>query len=98
MVHMYMRSSNNDVAVSPNEPLFFLHHSFVDKIFDTWLRKTNADANALPSYAQPGHAREDPVVPAFPRMLQKDFFKVSHDLGFLYDDDYLGNKNYLRDP
>jgi tyrosinase len=27
------------VAISPNDPLFWLHHSFVDKVWDLWTRR-----------------------------------------------------------
>ncbi|KAI9293455.1 Di-copper centre-containing protein [Neoconidiobolus thromboides FSU 785] len=29
------------ISISPNDPLFYLHHAFVDLIYDLWLKKRN---------------------------------------------------------
>ncbi|GAA54899.1 tyrosinase, partial [Clonorchis sinensis] len=39
LVHSYFNGSWFDVATSPNDPIFFLHHTFVDKLFELWIRK-----------------------------------------------------------
>ncbi|VDP94321.1 unnamed protein product [Echinostoma caproni] len=38
-VHSYLNGSWFDVSTSPNDPVFILHHAFVDKLFELWLRK-----------------------------------------------------------
>jgi hypothetical protein len=35
-VHVWVGGDMANPATSPNDPLFFLHHAFVDKVFSDW--------------------------------------------------------------
>lgn len=54
---------------SPNDPVFFLHHCFVDKVWADWQERQRANnAEAEPHYAPiaggpPGHNLEDRLAP-----------------------------------
>lgn len=53
-----------DVLYSPNDPIFFLHHAMVDKIFATWQSCHGHDIN-------PG-----PTVP--PALYEQNFIELDH--------------------
>ena len=90
-----MNGSNHDPVGSPNDPYFFLHHSFIDKIFEMWIRLNKVDGNQFPvTGAAPGHNRNDPIVPFFPQVLQHQWLNRSENFGYTYDNDLLGSKNY----
>lgn len=76
---------------SPNDPIFFLHHSFVDLIFERWIRNgieagTFGMDNALPVVGGPvGHNLYECVGPFFPLRTHAEFFRDSRELGYTYD-------------
>lgn len=72
---------------SANDPIFFLQHSFVDRIFEKWLRKYNKDASILSSYGAPlGHIRRDVIVPLSPVYTHEEVFKKSFEFGYDFED------------
>ena len=87
-VHIYLGGHMRDVPTASNDPVFFLHHANIDRIFEAWLRKFNGN---LPDYMptsdrkHPGHNRNDYLVPFFPLKTNADMYKKSSDLGFEYD-------------
>ena len=54
---------------SPNDPVFFLHHCFIDKVWADWQTMQKRDnQSALPHYAPekngpPGHNLDDRLAP-----------------------------------
>jgi len=38
-VHLWVGGHMRDVPIAPNDPVFWLHHSFVDKLWDIWQRR-----------------------------------------------------------
>ncbi|KAL9952796.1 hypothetical protein ACROYT_G040104 [Oculina patagonica] len=76
-----------DVPSASNDPIFPLHHSFVDRIYEKWLRKYNKDASVLSVYdASIGHNKDDVLVPLFPVYTHQQMFKKSFEFGYEYDD------------
>ena len=70
-----------------NDPLFHLHHSFIDRIFEKWLRKFDKNDSALSEFNAPiGHNKNDVIVPLFPVYTHREMFRKSHDLGYDYED------------
>jgi tyrosinase len=80
------------IASSPNDPVFFFHHCFIDKLWADWQRKRNMeDPGGRPHYAPiiggpPGHNLTDGMYPwgeaATPLAL------LDHTvLGYQYDTD-----------
>ncbi|WP_331234027.1 tyrosinase family protein [Natronorarus salvus] len=64
LVHIWVGGSMSD-HTSPNDPVFFLHHCFVDKLWAQWQRKhprkgyVPASGDDVP----PGHGLNDPMRP-----------------------------------
>ena len=86
-VHIYLSGHMRDVPTAGNDPIFFLHHANIDRIFEAWLRKFNVD---IPDYLpmtgeHPGHNFNDALVPFFPLKTNRDMYKTSTQLGFTYD-------------
>ena len=88
-VHIYIGGHMRDVPTASNDPIFFLHHANIDRIFEAWLRKFNTINR--PNYEpeggaiHPGHGPDDYLVPFFPLRTNKDMYNLSSHLGFKYD-------------
>ena len=86
-VHIAIGGDMGDVPSASNDPIFPLHHSFVDRIYEKWLRKFNKDASVLSTYDAPiGHNKEDVIVPMFPLYTHQQMFKKSFEFGYDYED------------
>ena len=86
-VHIYMGGHMRVVPTASNDPIFFLHHANIDRIFEAWLRKFKGNRpDYMPvSGGHPGHNLRDYLVPFFPLKTNDDMYKVSSELGFTYD-------------
>ena len=87
-VHEYVGGQLSVGASASNDPVFFLHHANVDRIFERWLQKYNGDP---PSYkpisgGPPGHNFNDYFVPIFPLKRIADVYKESKEIGYIYDE------------
>ena len=86
-VHNVLGGTMSDVPSASNDPIFPLHHSFVDRIFEKWLRKYNKSASVLSQYDAPlGHNRYGVLVPLFPVYTNEEMFKKSFEFGYEYED------------
>ena len=86
-VHIVLGGEMADVPSASNDPIFILHHAFVDRIYEKWLRKFNKSANVLSTYDAPiGHNRDDVIVPLFPVYTHQQMFKKSFEFGYDYQD------------
>ena len=62
-VHVWVGGSMMPMT-SPNDPVFWLHHCFIDKLWADWQVAHPDDASYLPtSGAAPGHNLNDPMPP-----------------------------------
>jgi tyrosinase len=64
-VHVWVGGSMTTMT-SPNDPVFWLHHCFMDKLWADWERmhKTDASSSYLPPFgARPGHNLNDSMSP-----------------------------------
>ena len=91
-VHIYIGGHMRDVPTASNDPIFFLHHANIDRIFEAWLRKFNSSSVPIANYepedggaVHPGHGYDDYLVPFFPLRTNKDMYNLSSHLGFKYD-------------
>uniref|UniRef100_UPI00358FD084 tyrosinase isoform X3 n=1 Tax=Myxine glutinosa TaxID=7769 RepID=UPI00358FD084 len=85
-VHIFMNGSMSSVGSSANDPLFIVHHTFTDSIFEVWLFRHNANEMVLPSQgATVGHNREDFMVPFFPLVRQSEGMLPANTFGYSYD-------------
>jgi tyrosinase len=96
-VHMYVGGSMLPMS-SPNDPVFWLHHCFVDKLWAVWQVKHQNDSGYQPylptAGANSGHNLNDEMAFDLPNMAGKTFTpaqELSHRaLGYRYDtEDYL---------
>jgi tyrosinase len=99
--HMWVGGSMMDMS-SPNDPVFWLHHCNVDRLWAVW-QQTHPTQGYLPPSGTPGvvagHALDDPMppwageaVPPTPRSVLNH-----HALGYRYDTDppVVGQPHYL---
>ncbi len=70
-----------DVAASPNDPMFIIHHNMIDCIFIEWMRRY-PDAEYPSNVATTGHARDGSIVPFFPVFIHNNLFVSPEDLGY----------------
>jgi hypothetical protein len=96
-VHLYVGGSMLPMS-SPNDPVFWLHHCFVDKLWADWEAKHQNDSGYQPylptAGANSGHNLNDSMAFDLPNMAGKTVTpaqELSHRaLGYRYDtEDYL---------
>ena len=73
-----------NVAGSPNDPMFFNHHTMIDCLFQLWLdRHPNQrypSQQVSPEFA--GHGPDDCLVPFIPPYTNNYMFKNSIEFGY----------------
>ncbi|KAM4796502.1 tyrosinase [Rhinophrynus dorsalis] len=95
-LHVFMNGSMSSVQGSANDPIFVLHHAFVDSIYEQWLRRHQPSLSDYPESNAPiGHNRGYNMVPFIPVFTNGEFFIPSRDLG--YDYDYLAEPGSFED-
>ncbi len=70
-----------DVAASPNDPMFILHHNMIDCIFIEWMRRF-PNAEYPMNVSTVGHARDGFIIPFFPLYTNNDLFVSAEELGY----------------
>ncbi|XP_075958081.1 tyrosinase-like [Anarhichas minor] len=84
-LHVFMNGSMSSVQGSANDPIFLLHHAFVDSIYEQWLRRHRPSPSQYPDSNAPiGHNSEYHMVPFLPLYRNREFFISSKDLGYEY--------------
>jgi tyrosinase len=89
--HMWVGGSMMAMS-SPNDPVFWLHHCNIDRLWAEWQRE-NPTANYLPPSGTPnvvaGHGRDDPMPPWNNEQSPPTPASVldHHALGYTYDDE-----------
>ncbi|KAJ7995312.1 hypothetical protein DPEC_G00243250 [Dallia pectoralis] len=90
-LHVYMNGTMSSVQGSANDPIFLLHHAFIDSIFEQWLRKHTPPRSHYPTSDAPiGHNDGHYMVPFLPLFRNGDYFQGNRALGYEY--------SYLLDP
>ncbi|XP_017538550.1 tyrosinase [Pygocentrus nattereri] len=90
-LHVFMNGSMSSVQGSANDPIFLLHHAFIDSIFERWLRKHQPPRTLYPESKAPiGHNDGYYMVPFIPLYRNGDYFLGTKVLGYEYA--------YLLDP
>lgn len=86
-VHIVIGGTMAYVPTASNDPIFLLHHSFVDRVYEKWLRKYSKEASVLSVLDAPiGHNKHDVIVPLFPLYTHEQMFKKSFEFGYGYED------------
>lgn len=87
-VHMWV-GGNMGGGASPNDPVFFLHHAMIDRIWAKW-QKLHPNQRYKPVTTGPkGHNREDPMWPwrrETPPVTPRSVLD-HHEMGYRYDDE-----------
>ncbi|XP_061608238.1 tyrosinase-like [Phyllopteryx taeniolatus] len=84
-LHVFMNGSMSSVQGSANDPIFLLHHSFVDSLYEEWLRRHRPDPSQYPTSNAPiGHNGEYHMVPFLPLHTNREYFLTSKELGYEY--------------
>ncbi|XP_029028433.1 tyrosinase-like [Betta splendens] len=84
-LHVFMNGSMTSVQGSANDPIFLIHHTFVDSIYEQWLRRHRPSPSQYPESDAPiGHNSQYHMVPFLPLHRNRDFFISSKDLGYEY--------------
>ncbi|XP_078497457.1 tyrosinase-like [Lissotriton helveticus] len=97
LFHMYMGGTVSVISISSNDPIFFLHHAFVDKLFERWCVKYNATSEMYPKNKIFGHGQNDYIVPSMPPVMNKDYENQAAIFGYKYSDfDPSGNYSNIN--
>ena len=89
-VHIYIGGTMLSVPKASNDPMFFLHHCNIDRLYEEWLDQYS-DAN-FPSYQpsefyyniSPGHNIDEYLVPTFPLITNGEMHTRARSLGYTY--------------
>ncbi|XP_062917594.1 tyrosinase-like [Mobula hypostoma] len=86
LVHIYLNGTISKVAAASNDPIFLLHHAFIDKIWEDWLRAHPDRFHMYPlhSLVPEGHRWDSYMVPYLPPVRNIDYYKPSVHLGYTY--------------
>jgi len=100
LVHVWVGGSMGPMS-SPNDPVFFLHHCYVDKLWADWQR-LHPTAGYLPvSDAMPGHNLGDAMQPwaGLGETITPASRLDHHALGYAYDTEpECGTLKFIDDP
>lgn len=88
-VHDWVGGAMSWLLTAPNDPLFFLHHCFVDKLFETWIQtygpQTGLDQMGGSLDAPIGHGKDECQAPFYPLTKHSYWFNHSTEFGYQYD-------------
>lgn len=88
-LHTWVGGSMARVPTSPNDPVFYLHHCNVDKIWDSWQRRSPTHTFKPKTGAETGHNFDDGMLPFEQNPPNKVFvhtgLTTQAKLGYCYD-------------
>ena len=86
-LHVYIGGTMADIVISSNDPIFYLHNSNVDRMYEMWLQKYNGPYKPEDfSYlVGPGHNIRETLIMLYPPITNQDMHKGSNELGYAYD-------------
>ena len=86
--HTVVGGATGDVPSGSNDPIFPLYHSFVDRVYEAWLRKFTKNALVLSTYDTPiRHNKHGVIVPLHLVYTRQQMFKKSFQFGYDYGDE-----------
>ncbi|KAG7270566.1 hypothetical protein CRUP_000131 [Coryphaenoides rupestris] len=84
-LHVFMNGTMSSVQGSANDPLFLLHHAFIDSLYEQWLRRHQPSPSQYPASGAPiGHNGDYNMVPFLPLHTNAELFVSSKQLGYEY--------------
>ncbi|XP_072341516.1 tyrosinase-like [Scyliorhinus torazame] len=86
LVHIYLNGSISQVPSASNDPIFMLHHAFIDKIIENYLRADSTHLRSYPTHQRVplGHRDTDYMVPFLPLNRNIDYFNYTVKFGYTY--------------
>ena len=73
-----------DATASPNDPIFIVHHTMIDCMYEEWLRRhpdqEYPDVPLTPSTR--GHQAHSYMIPFFPVHTNAEMFKLASNFGY----------------
>ena len=93
-VHLYIGGLMMQVLTSSNDPIFWLHHSNIDRLYDKWLEDSEADIlykpvptdNSVEYRVGVGHNGNDNAGLLFPPITIAEAHKHGSEFGYSYQD------------
>ncbi|CAL8306001.1 unnamed protein product [Gadus morhua 'NCC'] len=84
-IHVFMNGTMSSVQGSANDPIFLLHHAYIDSLYEQWLRVNQPSPSEYPDSGAPiGHNGDYNMVPFLPLYKNREFFLSSKELGYEY--------------
>jgi len=85
LVHNFLNGTMSIIEATANDPMFFLHHAFIDSLMERWLRKHLPIYEDYPESNAPiGHNYGYHMVPFLPIYRNIEYL-LSKNLGYEYD-------------
>lgn len=86
-VHNILDGTLTSVPIASNDPVFLLHHSFVDYYLEMWIRRHHGKYQPLPedTSAAKGHNYNDYVVPFLPLIKCHELLVDSRKYGWTFE-------------
>lgn len=87
-VHIMMNGTMIRSEASPSDPIFFLHHNNIDRLYTRWHERVRPSKFEIPSYKSfwLGGCRECAIASVLPPVTNEDMMVDTIALGFEYED------------
>nr|XP_046246308.1 tyrosinase-like [Scatophagus argus] len=87
LVHRYFNGTMSLVPTAANDPIFMLHHSFVDKLLDRWLQDHSEATYPDSDQVHPAQRAQAYMAPFFP-LRPNNYYRgrSTQSLGYSYKD------------
>ena len=90
LVHRYIGGTMGKVPTASNDPIFWLHHSNIDRIYEQWLNRTNVapfKPESLDYRVSYGHNPDDYLGLLFPPITNIEAHKLAREFGYMYEEE-----------
>uniref|UniRef100_A0A3P8TXL8 Tyrosinase copper-binding domain-containing protein n=1 Tax=Amphiprion percula TaxID=161767 RepID=A0A3P8TXL8_AMPPE len=85
LVHRYLNGTMSLVPTAANDPIFMLHHSFVDKLLETWLQDHGEATYPDSDHVHPAQRAQAYMAPFFPLRTNNYYWgRDTQSLGYSY--------------
>ena len=80
-----------DPIASPNDPVFIIHHTMVDCMFDEWLKRHPDEQypDVTLTLGTRGHQAHSYMIPFFPLYTNADMFTPAYHFGYFCNLPYM---------
>ena len=90
-VHIYIGGTMLSVPMASNDPIFFLHHCNIDRLYEKWLGRNGTNFSSYHPSAfhyniTPGHNIDEYLVPMFPLITNRDIHRRAISFGYIYEE------------